>query len=145
MFVVNTNTLSFVSYNSSRATITTTTGGTSTIVAWLLHGGCFHFFPHVFFVLFKSHSTEMTSCARPAQTADAPKQIKRSEPSSEAEKERQIGRVRERGRASDLQPMGSIWFPVHNIANRTFVLRCCVPLAAFTFGFEKEQNEFGSN
>lgn len=75
----------------------------------------------------------MTSCARPAQTADAQKQIKRSEPSSEAEKKRERDgkRKRERGRASDLQPMGSIWFPVHNIANRTFMLRCCVPLAAF--------------
>lgn len=40
----------------------------------------------------------MTSCARPAQTADAPKQIKRSEPSSEAEKkrEREMERLRER-------------------------------------------------
>lgn len=45
----------------------------------------------------------MTSCARPAQTADAPKQIKRSEPSSEAEKkrEREMERVRERERESN--------------------------------------------
>lgn len=87
----------------------------------------------------------MTSCARPAQTADAPKQIKRSEPSSEAEKkrEREMERVREReGGQATYSQWAAYGFRFTISQTGPLCSDAACPLLRLFFGFE---NYFGSN